>query len=195
MDFHTVFIFLDFGNMDRLPLLQFLINRVSKAYHLRNIFIQLEVCVYVKALIAFDGTEGSKTALMFGISLRDVVDELIITYVFPSAVTAASPVEAYIPPSIVHEQDELSDSIISTAEEMLGSEKIKTSFLKLDASGEQVARVLVGAAVEKGADMIITGTRKLGGFSKMILGSVSSEILKQSPIPVIVVPPRAPETE
>lgn len=155
----------------------------------------MKVHIHVKALIAFDGTDGSKTALLFGLSLKKVVDELIITYVFPSAVTAASPVEAYIPPSIVHEQDQLSDSIISTAEEMLGSEKIKTSFLKLDASGEQVARVLVGAAVERKVDMIITGTRKLGGFSKMILGSVSSEILKQSPVPVVVVPPRTAEPE
>ncbi len=145
----------------------------------------------MKALVAFDGTEGSKTALEFGLKLKPVVDELIITYVFPSAVTAAAPVEAYIPPSIIHEQDQLSDSIIATAKEMVESEEMETSFLKLDASGEQVARVIVSAAIERGAGMIITGTRRLGGLSKMILGSVSSEILKQSTIPVIVVPPAA----
>ncbi len=147
----------------------------------------------MKALIAFDGTEGSKTALLFGLKMKPVVDELVITYVFPSAVTAAAPVEAYIPPSIIHEQDELSESIISTAREMVESESMNTSFVKLDASGEQVARVIVGAAVERGVDMIITGTRRLGGFSKMILGSVSSEILKQSPVPVVVVPPVSTE--
>lgn len=143
----------------------------------------------MKALFAFDGTEGSKTALLFGLKLKPVIDEFIITYVFPSAVTAAAPVEAYIPPSIIHEQDQLSESIIATAKEMVESEDISTTFLKLDASGEQVARVIVNAALERGAGVIVTGTRRLGGFSKMILGSVSAEILKQSTIPVIVVPP------
>lgn len=143
----------------------------------------------MKAFIAFDGTEGSKTALAFGLKMKSMVDEIIIAYVFPTAVTAAAPVEAYIPPSIIHEQDQLSEKILETAREMVENESVNVSFLKLDASGEQVARVIVGAALENGADLIITGTRKLGGFSKMILGSVSSEILKQSSIPVIVVPP------
>lgn len=155
----------------------------------------MTVCVMVKALVAFDGTDGSKNALLFGMKMKPVVDELIITYVFPSAVTAAAPVEAYIPPSIIHEQDQLSETIIATAREMVESESVTTSFLKLDASGEQVAKVIVGAAVERGADLIITGTRRLGGFSKMILGSVSSEILKQSPMPVIVVPPNNTESK
>ncbi|WP_162509788.1 universal stress protein [Thermogymnomonas acidicola] len=37
--------------------------------------------------------------------------------------------------------------------------------------------------------MIITGTRKLTGLSRVLLGSVSSELIKVSRIPVLVVPP------
>ena len=43
---------------------------------------------------------------------------------------------------------------------------------------------------EKGINLIVTGTRKLHGFSKLILGSVSSGIIAHSNIPVTVVPPK-----
>ncbi|MCL4335213.1 MAG: universal stress protein [Candidatus Thermoplasmatota archaeon] len=143
----------------------------------------------MKALVAFDGTEGSKKALSFAMKLDSVLDELIITYVYPNVVAATAPAEAYVPPAMLREQDRLGDSIIETARQFVEHSTIQSSFVKLDAGGDQVARVIINAAKERGAHMIITGTRKLGGLSKILLGSVSSEILKQTTIPVIVVPP------
>lgn len=143
----------------------------------------------MKALVAFDGTDGSKKALSFALKLGSLLDELIITYVYPNVIAATAPAEAYVPPAMLREQDKLGDSIIQTAKQLVENSKIQSSFVKLDAGGDQVARVILKSASDKGADIIITGTRKLGGLSKILLGSVSSEILKQTKIPVIVVPP------
>lgn len=52
------------------------------------------------------------------------------------------------------------------------------------------AQILVKASAT--AEMIVVGTRGLGGISRMLLGSVSNEVVHHAACPVVVVPaPRA----
>ena len=48
-------------------------------------------------------------------------------------------------------------------------------------------RVLLDAAAD--ADLLVVGTRGHGGFTGMLLGSVSQHLSAHSPCPVVVVPP------
>jgi len=48
--------------------------------------------------------------------------------------------------------------------------------------------VLVQMALEVGATVIVVGTRGLGGAARLVLGSVSSHVVGQARVPVIVVP-------
>lgn len=48
---------------------------------------------------------------------------------------------------------------------------------------------LIETAKAEGADMIVVGTRGIGGVKGMVLGSVASKLPSRSPVPVTIVPP------
>lgn len=143
----------------------------------------------MKFLVAFDNSDGAKKALRFAMNMKGISDEYVICYVSPLVMGAGPNFDAYVPPSLYKKSDETSDVVLSAARELIEKENVNATFLKLDAPGEQIARVMANQAKERGVDMIITGTRRLSGISKMLLGSVSSEVVKLSSIPVLVVPP------
>ncbi len=56
----------------------------------------------------------------------------------------------------------------------------------LDEGGPAIKQIL-DYAEQGGFDLIVAGTRGLGGFSKMLLGSVSSSLVSRVHCPVLVV--------
>lgn len=61
---------------------------------------------------------------------------------------------------------------------------VSTSFLVW--SGEP-ANSIAAAAEAEHADLIVVGSRGLGGAGRMVLGSVSDEVVRTAPCPVVVV--------
>ena len=53
------------------------------------------------------------------------------------------------------------------------------------------AREIVKVARQRRADLIVMGSHGLSGVRKLMLGSVTEEVLKTAAIPVLVVPPGA----
>ena len=143
----------------------------------------------MKAIIAFDDSDAAKEALKFSMKFKGVIDEFIIVYVSPSLIGVTPTFDTYIPASVYQRQEETSDSIIESAKKIAGDTSSNLTFVNVDSKRETVPKAIMRTAKERGADIIITGTRKLSGLSKAILGSVSSEIVKLSTIPVLITPP------
>lgn len=53
---------------------------------------------------------------------------------------------------------------------------------------------ILDAAKATGTDMIVMGTHGVGGFQRLIIGSVAERVLRRAACPVMTVPPRAQST-
>ncbi len=143
----------------------------------------------MKILIAYDDTNGAKEALKYSLKFKKITDEYIIVYVIPAIVGISASFDSYVPETVYEGQDKTADEILENAKSVLDNENVHYTTVKIRSEGDEVSKLIADYAVKNGADMIITGTRKLHGISKLILGSVSSGIIAHSEIPVLVVPP------
>jgi nucleotide-binding universal stress UspA family protein len=55
----------------------------------------------------------------------------------------------------------------------------------------QVVATIVGCAANLDADLIVMGSHGANGFERLLLGSVTDEVLRKAACPVLVVPPHA----
>lgn len=143
----------------------------------------------MKILVAFDGSDAAKVALKFSLKFKDITEKMLVIYVTPAVMGSGPTFDSYVPSTVYIKQDEAADKILMTAKELLGDYPDEVELIKQDATGDQIAKIIVRTAEEKGVDLIVSGTRKLSGLSKVILGSVSSEVVKLSHIPVLICPP------
>jgi nucleotide-binding universal stress UspA family protein len=71
--------------------------------------------------------------------------------------------------------------------------------LHLSENAEVTCRVLHGSAgrrlveASKGAEMLVVGSRGVGGFRGLILGSTAAQLVGHAQCPVVVVPVSAPD--
>ncbi|WMT51118.1 MAG: universal stress protein [Ferroplasma sp.] len=144
----------------------------------------------MKILVSYDGSEGAKEALKYALELKCNCDEYYVLYVIPTIVGISASFDSYIPQSVYEGQDKTANEILEKAKKVLEKEDVKYELIKGSSNGEEIPKIILETATEKGVDLIVTGTRKLHGFSKLLLGSVSSGIIAHAEIPVTVVPPK-----
>ncbi len=143
----------------------------------------------MKILVAFDNSPSGRRSLKFATQFKEVCEKLIVLYVNPGMVKVASSVDNIVPDAVFSDQEKFIEEIGMATEEILQGKAIPYEFLKIEAGGDEVAMRIHEVAVDRHVDFIVTGTRKLKGLSKFILGSVSSELIKISTLPVMVVSP------
>jgi nucleotide-binding universal stress UspA family protein len=136
-----------------------------------------------RIVVGVDGSERSLLALRWAVDearLRGAEVEAIHAWTYP--VVGGLPVT----PVMVD-----LEGIERDARQVLDE-----SVAKVDAGDVAVEGVLVrgGAAHAlidraQGADLLVVGSRGLGGFTGLLLGSVSQQVVHHAPCPVVVIPP------
>ncbi|OAN67884.1 universal stress protein UspA [Sulfitobacter sp. EhC04] len=145
--------------------------------------------MFKSILIAFDGSEGSQSALRKGAELAKLsgAELTVLTlYRHHSVLEGSMYVNDAEKPDDVDEimkthAKEVAERGASIARES-GCEKIR-AFVK----GGPTARTIVSFSQEHKNDLIVMGSRGMGSIEGFLLGSVSHKVTSLSKCPVLVV--------
>ncbi|AHF08928.1 MULTISPECIES: universal stress protein [Dehalobacter] len=135
-----------------------------------------------KILVGFDGSPSSRKALEYAKELSNKLN---------SSVTVLTVVRL---PDFSQSMDEVEETIEEAQRKIEPlHQEIRETGLKegMKIATEIVhghpAEKLISYAKENGFDLIIVGTRGLGGFKKLVIGSVAQKVVSYSAIPVLTV--------
>jgi nucleotide-binding universal stress UspA family protein len=138
-------------------------------------------------IVGIDGSERSRTALKWAVC------EAGIRHVPLTVVTVQQAVAGFFSPAVAYPGDE--DRVehdrkaaLAELDEVLAQtgSSARPPAVAVKAVLGVPAEELLKAAAD--ADMIVVGSRGAGGFKKLLLGSVSSQVVHHGHCPVVVIP-------
>jgi len=146
--------------------------------------------VFRKILVAVDGSSYSKKALTVAVSLAEKHRaEFTILHVFELPLmweTRDGVLQYQYPQDVYDSAKGVADKLVRDAVQVAKSSGVDAHGVVLNGEGSVVGTI-VGYAQENGFDLIVLGTRGLGGFKKLLLGSVSSGVTTHAHCSVLIV--------
>src|SRR5467141_362022 len=155
--------------------------------------------MFTRLLVAVDGSENSARASQAALELAEKLkaDLIVLHAIIPPALyyhTETSMEGPVIEPP-THEKEidlyleyarrvgrGIIDGTVSEAKK-----RGITVRADIPETTSSVVETIVNQAVKENADLIVVGTRGLGGFKKLLLGSVSSGVVDHAHCPVLVI--------
>ena len=142
-------------------------------------------------MIASDGSPGSVEATKFASILAKCFGSAVtVAHVLPQVTTLSAPMRFEYDSKIKEKAEAQASKMI----DLLQKNGVKATAKILPAKGS-VSDSLIGAAYDAKIDLMVAGTRGLGAFRRMILGSVSTSLLNDAACPVLVARKRKSKTE
>ncbi|MFI5282036.1 MAG: universal stress protein [Candidatus Dormibacterales bacterium] len=130
-------------------------------------------------LVALDGSPNSQRALPTAVEVaKKFESQIFVLHVAEhdrgraAAYTLESPAEA--------------TKLVADAVETVRKAGLKAAGEVRDAGAQHAAKFIVDAANEKGADLIVMGSRGLSDMQGVFLGSVTHKVIQTARIPVLV---------
>jgi nucleotide-binding universal stress UspA family protein len=132
--------------------------------------------------VGMDGSEGASAALRWAASearLRGAGLRVVHAWSIPAMAYG------FVPP--VSFEDDLGGAAAGGLDKWLADARADLEGLEVERlTGEgNAAKVLTDAAAD--AELLVVGSRGLGGFRELLLGSVSHQCAQRAPCPVVII--------
>jgi nucleotide-binding universal stress UspA family protein len=137
-------------------------------------------------VVGVDGSDGSLAALRFALEearLRDAELRVVAAWRLPLAAYGGPLVPPE--PALFEEIRDAAHGTLGKALDDMGAARADVRVETVVGEG-QAAHVLLDEA--RGADLLVVGSRGLGGFRGLLLGSVSQQCAQHAPCPLVIVP-------
>jgi nucleotide-binding universal stress UspA family protein len=144
-----------------------------------------------RIVVGVDGSEHARRTLQWAVDearLRKWVVIAVHAHAMPTLFVAPDPVLGASPPIL---DPEISKRLEEAAEKLLAEEIDQVDSDDITVEGRVVTGSAPDALLQAAAegDLLVVGSRGLGGFKGLLLGSVSQQVVHHAPCPVVIVPP------
>lgn len=140
-----------------------------------------------RIVVGVDGSDESRTALRWAVDeaeRRAAIVEALIAWHLPSWFMLEGGGRAEHKRLSVALRDTAADKLDHWVRAAVGARPVRVEQLVVE---QGAASALL--EVSDGADLLVVGSRGLGGFRGLMLGSVSSQCVQHARCPVVIVPP------
>lgn len=142
--------------------------------------------LYSNILLAYDGSKASNKAFQHAVALAKLMPgaklHIVHVYAFPRLYIGEA--LAPIPASVNKEVYDLAVETSEKAKEMLEASGAEG---KVELIQGGPAETILDYAKTHGCDVIVIGSRGLGGIREFVLGSVSHNVVQHAAVPVLVI--------
>jgi len=145
--------------------------------------------MYKRILVPVDGSETSNKALVAALQLaREGGGSVRLAHVVED-LTYLAGYEQFggYSGDLLGIMREAGDHILHDGLDMAKAAGVQADSLLFDKLGERLPEVIAGAARAWNADLIVLGTHGRRGIGRALLGSGAEQIIRQAPVPVLVV--------
>jgi nucleotide-binding universal stress UspA family protein len=140
-------------------------------------------------VVGIDGSECSRAALRFAVDearLRGARLQVVSVWAVPAWAYGVGYTETIGPGTFQHEAEITVEAAMDEAQGLAPQLDLSPSIVQ----GQPAAALLAAA---EDADLLVVGSRGHGGFTRLLLGSVSEQLAHHAPCPVTIV--RAPTAD
>ena len=147
--------------------------------------------MFEKILVALDGSEYADRALNVALDLAEkyTAEIVLLTVFHPVFIPVGSEWNLSYPQFMEKYLEDLKVCHENVLSEALQKVKLKIPNLKVSKKLEKGRPTdkIIETAKEGNFDIIVMGSRGLGGVRQLLLGSVSDRVADQAPCPVLIV--------
>lgn len=145
--------------------------------------------MFKKILIATDGSEHAKRALNYAVesAVKWGAKLIILTVVPPiSPLVASSKYNAPYIPELMDDLRESHQRILSEAANIVKNKQLDIEVVTRLEEGRP-SNVIVETGNEEDVDLIVMGSRGLGGITGWVLGSTSRRVVESCTKPILII--------
>ncbi len=145
--------------------------------------------MYQRILVPVDGSPTSGLALQSAISLAKSAGGRIRLLHVVEELAYATGFDQYggYSADLIDAMKQAGAAILKKDTEMVAAAGVEVDNMLYDKFGERLGDTVAAAAKLWNADLIVVGTHGRRGIGRMLLGSGAEQVVRQAPVPVLVV--------
>jgi len=148
--------------------------------------------MYTRILVAVDGSDTSRRAFDAALELAKAMGSALLPYYVVENAPMYFDAPGYDPSILRNQMIAQGNELAAEFDKLMAAQGVTGEMTTGEASSlEDVPTLVLNAAHAAGADLIVMGTHGRRGFQRLILGSVAERCVRQSTLPVLLIPSAA----